>query len=188
MQVSANRRNQHDFVLGRQRVSGMDNVIDNPGFEAGGRAGKPGIGLGYEPFAPGEYREDFSFVSAARPTPVGSPRRSACTRGKQYSARSPATTRPSRVRRGWPSLGSVLTDRTRRPPPDQFGGHQERRSGHHPVAEPPTRAGPQQRLGLAADRTHRPAGNRVPSLNLHAAGKSGSAYFDDLCLGMPKPN
>ena len=64
VEVIAGRPNTHDFALGEQRASDGDNMLNNPGMEAGGGGGgKTGIALGFEPTDHGGHEARWASVS-----------------------------------------------------------------------------------------------------------------------------
>ena len=100
VEVSIKGKNRHDFVLGRLKARGKENVLANAGFEGGGGGGAiSGIGLGFEPTepAPASLARPGPRSAAARPTPASARNDWWPAPRNSPSARSPTTAPPSRA-------------------------------------------------------------------------------------------
>ncbi len=185
LEVCINKRNQHNFAMGLDKAHSTENMISNAGFESGGGgAGKAGIGLGFEPLLPAEYREDAAAI--AEKAAHGGRRAqqirlhhapvirqithyNTARAGRHYLAGAWVRVDTSDDRaEAWISLAACRND----------GSVLEQ-----VTVSPKRRVTPRSGAWTWLDvRLRAPAGSERISLNLHAQGLKGDAYFDDVHL------
>lgn len=190
VEVRADRESEHSFVLGERQAPDGENLLSNGGIEAGGGGGaKPGVALGFEPLRPPppEYRQGSTrisdrFVHTGRSSQEMDvrPDELIIRQITHYNTARPGTTyvagawvridTSDRDGQAWISLDATRNDG----------------SVIHRI-ESKTRAAGRSRewIWLSASATA-PAGAERLSLNLHTRGRSGSAWFDDVYLGVVK--
>lgn len=189
LQIELHKPNEHDFVLGDDKTRGRDNMMQNAGFEAGGGgAGKPEIALGYEPWPTASYRAGMCNLSE-RHAHTGRWSKEIEMRPDtlirqitHYNTARPGTTY---VAGAW-----VRTDTSDDDAAAWIGLTATRNDGSDVASASVPRGdrvtGRSERWQWLEVRLTAPEGAERLSVEMHAAGSRGSAYFDDLFLSPTK--
>jgi len=187
VQVSSSdqsNQNMHDFVLGRRRATITKNELENGGMEAGGGGGgKEGLALGFESLLAG-YRDEMTAVSD-KFAHTGRLSQEMRMYPEELILRQITHYHTAQPGKTWVAGAWVRTDSSDDKAAAWLSLAATGGDGNF-VAQTASKKVTGRSDGwvwLEVQLLSPPNANRI-SVNLHTQGSTGSAYFDDVSLGI----